>query len=166
MEGPVLVLSHEEWSPGEWGLYCYALLFSTTQHLVFNIPFNIILLIFSAPFFHFSLSLTQGMGRGTLLLRSIIFNNPTPLFNIPFNISFFFKYFQHHFFTFLCTWLGEWGLYCYALLFSTTQQPFFNIPFNIFLLIFSAPFFHFSLSLTWAALSQRQTGIIFPMDTW
>ena len=82
--GPVLVLSHEECSPGEWGLYCYALLFSTTQHLVFNIPFNIILLIFSAPFFHFSLSLTRGIG--TLLLRSIIFNNPTPLFNIPFNI--------------------------------------------------------------------------------
>ena len=56
MEGPVLVLSHEEWSPGEWGLYCYALLFSTTQHLFFNIPFNIFLLIFSAPFFTFSVS--------------------------------------------------------------------------------------------------------------
>ena len=108
MEGPVLVLSHEEWSPGEWGLYCYALLFSTTQHLVFNIPFNIILLIFSAPFFHFSLSLTQGMGRGTLLLRSIIFNNPTPLFNIPFNI--FLLIFS--------------ALYCYAQLFSTTQHHF------------------------------------------
>ena len=43
----------------------------------FSIPFSIFLLIFSAPFF-FSLFSVSTRGIGTLLLRTIMFNNSTP----------------------------------------------------------------------------------------